>query len=98
MDIFSTFREQTFVWDTQKAAANLAKHSISFERAREVFFDPMGRYRDATADEERRDTCLGRTLRGELLVVIHIEREAEWVRIISARLANRTERKRYEDE
>lgn len=98
MDIFSTFREQTFVWDSQKATANLAKHSISFEMAREVFLDPMAGFQDATADLERRDTCLGRTIRGELLVVVHIEREAEWIRIISARLASRAERERYEDE
>ena len=32
-----------FEWDPQKAAANLAKHKVSFEEAATVFGDPLGR-------------------------------------------------------
>ena len=32
-----------FEWDPQKAAANLAKHKVSFEGAATVFGDPLGR-------------------------------------------------------
>lgn len=30
-----------FEWDEAKAAANLAKHGVSFEDAAQVFFDPL---------------------------------------------------------
>jgi uncharacterized DUF497 family protein len=32
-----------FEWNPQKAAANLAKHAVSFEEAATVFGDPLGR-------------------------------------------------------
>lgn len=32
-----------FGWDPQKASANLAKHTVSFEEAATVFGDPLGR-------------------------------------------------------
>jgi uncharacterized DUF497 family protein len=32
-----------FEWNPQKAAANLAKHTVSFEDAATVFGDPLGR-------------------------------------------------------
>jgi len=31
-----------FEWDAEKAAANLAKHKVSFEEAATVFGDPLG--------------------------------------------------------
>jgi hypothetical protein len=45
-----------FEWDRQKAAANLAKHKVSFEDAAAVFGDPLGRIvADSrhSAEEER---------------------------------------------
>lgn len=30
-----------FEWDDEKAAANLAKHGVSFEEAKTVFADPL---------------------------------------------------------
>jgi uncharacterized DUF497 family protein len=32
---------EEFEWDPSKAAANLAKHKVSFEVAREAFNDPF---------------------------------------------------------
>jgi uncharacterized DUF497 family protein len=32
--------EIQFVWDPKKAKRNLAKHRVSFETAKQVFFDP----------------------------------------------------------
>ena len=32
-----------FEWDPRKAAANPAKHEVSFEEAATVFGDPLGR-------------------------------------------------------
>ena len=41
MDYEFLLDEISFEWNTHKASANLKKHSISFETACEVFFDPF---------------------------------------------------------
>ena len=33
--------EIEFTWDAEKARRNLAKHGVSFEKAKQVFFDPF---------------------------------------------------------
>ena len=86
-----------FDWDRGKAERNLKKHRVSFDEAVTVFYDPLA----ATFDDpdhsvgERRLVTVGRSSRGRLLVVAHIER-GESVRIISARLTTARERKRHE--
>ena len=86
-----------FEWDRAKAERNLAKHRVSFDEAVTVFYDPLA----ATFDDpdhsvgERRFITVGRSSRGRLLVVVHIE-PAEYIRIISARLTTARERKRHE--
>lgn len=35
------YRDVVFEWDEAKAASNLLEHGVSFEAAREVFFDPL---------------------------------------------------------
>jgi len=45
-----------FEWDPEKAAANLAKHGVSFEEALTVFSDPLARIfddEDHSSEEER---------------------------------------------
>jgi len=37
MDVSYPCQGQSFVWDASKAAANLHKHQVSFEKACEVF-------------------------------------------------------------
>lgn len=90
-----------FEWDLVKAAANLAKHGITFEDAAQVFDDPLQRSRqDRTEGGELRWQTLGMaggTL--VLLLVAHTWREdddEEVIRIISARTANTRERHDYE--
>ena len=86
-----------FVWDPGKASRNLRKHRVSFEEAVSVFYDPVS----ATFDDpdhsvgERRLITIGFSARGRLLVVSHTER-GEVLRIISARRATPTERKKHE--
>jgi hypothetical protein len=87
-----------FEWDSQKAAANLAKHRVSFEDAATVFGDPLGR---TVADprhsaEEERLVLLGLSQGKGLLAVMYVDR-GEAVRIISARRATRRERRNYEE-
>jgi hypothetical protein len=87
-----------FEWSALKAARNLRKHGVSFDEASSVFFDPLS----ATGDdpdhslEERRFVTFGMSSSGRLLVVTHME-QYDAIRIITARLATRTERKLYEE-
>jgi len=86
-----------FEWDPGKAKGNLRKHRVSFDEAVTVFYDPLS----ATFDDphhsvdERRLLTVGYSARGRLLVVSHTERKKS-VRIISARPATRSERRRHE--
>lgn len=86
-----------FEWDPGKAAANERKHGIGFETAAEVFFDPFVQVRDATGDHwDHRGAVLGLTTDWHLLCVVYAER-GDVLRLISARMATTTERKRYEN-
>jgi hypothetical protein len=85
-----------FVWDVHKAAANNTKHGVRFEQACEVFLDPLLRIVDASVADEARDGVIGETEAGNLLFVVHVEREDEAIRIISARSATPMERSDYE--
>jgi len=86
-----------FEWDSRKAASNLRKHAVSFEEACEVFFDPLVTLVDAATEDEDRDAAIGMTAGSRLLVVVHILREREVFRIISARPAIPAERRLYEN-
>jgi uncharacterized DUF497 family protein len=92
--------EQIFEWDPRKAVANKRKHGIDFERAREVFFDPL-RSRDIEGHEhgEVRWRTVGE-IGGRLFAVSHtLEEEkdgTEIIRIITARKATPSERRAYE--
>jgi uncharacterized DUF497 family protein len=86
-----------FEWDEQKAAANFAKHGVTFAAACAVFNDPFAvdqEERSMDYDELRR-RIIG-VGNGIFLTVIYAER-GETVRIISARKATRPERQLYEN-
>lgn len=97
MDIHFLYQSQPFVWDLEKASSNLTKHGVRFETACEVFFDPFLRIEDATVDEELRDAAIGLTEDWTLLFVVHLLREGDTIRIVSARPATAQERRAYED-
>jgi len=87
-----------FEWDSQKAAANLRKHGISFELACEAFFDPFVYYLDdETIDGELRETVIGLSSSWQLLYVVYVMRD-EIIRIVSARLVTNVERGTYENQ
>ncbi|MEO6320443.1 MAG: BrnT family toxin [Polaromonas sp.] len=91
-----------FEWDFAKAARNLVKHGVSFETAARVFADPFAMTRqDRIEAGQQRWQTLGMADGLVLLLVAHTVREddsAEVIRLISARRADPTERKRYEQE
>jgi uncharacterized DUF497 family protein len=91
----ATVIEGDFEWDSDKAAANLEKHGISFPEAATVFADPFAVYLDDGMGMGRM-VVIGTSLRERVLFVVHVER-GERDRIISARRATRREREVYEE-
>lgn len=92
--------ELSFEWDPGKAAANAAKHGVTFEEAKTVFHDEHALLIDDPdhSKSEARFILLGRSIRGRVLVVVHCFRQGGTViRLISARPAGRQERKTYEE-
>jgi uncharacterized DUF497 family protein len=90
----------TFAWDSQKAAANIKKHQVSFELAARIFADPFAlTYQDRIENGEYRWQIIGLVDGCLFLLVAHTLEEnnnTEIIRIISARRADAKERKRYE--
>lgn len=89
-----------FEWNDIKSAINKIKHGVSFMEAVTVFSDDFGRLiidPDHSSDEHR-FLLLGMSVNFRLLVVSHCIRENESIRLISARIATRAERKQYEGE
>ena len=88
-----------FLWDPRKAASNQRKHGVGFQEATTVFDDSLSVTvpdPDHSVAEER-FLLLGLSNRRRQLVVAHSE-QSESIRIISARRANRRERRIYEEE
>ena len=88
-----------FTWDLVKAASNLRKHSVAFEDAAEAFDDPFAlSMKERVVDGEERLQLYG--IAGGVLLVVAYTMTAveddEYVRIISARKAERKELRVYE--
>jgi uncharacterized DUF497 family protein len=87
-----------FEWDYPKAVANLAKHGVTFEQARDAFDDPFAiDFVDDRGDYGEERVILLGMVESRLLVVAHTLR-GEKVRIISAREAGPHERRQYHEE
>jgi uncharacterized DUF497 family protein len=72
-----------FVWDDQKARANLLKHGVSFEEAQSVFDDPLA--------------IIAGTAESGRLLLVSFMRRGDSFRIISARELTKSERQAYEE-
>jgi uncharacterized DUF497 family protein len=91
-----------FEWDAEKNRVNQQKHDgIAFEGAALVFDDPHAIFRkDRIVIGEQRWHAIGAAA-GAVLLVVHVYRmenehdKEETVRIISAREANKRERRVY---
>ncbi|MEZ4332006.1 MAG: BrnT family toxin [Myxococcota bacterium] len=87
-----------FEWDESKNAANQRKHRVSFEEAQTVFFDDRAiLIEDPDEMDEDRFILLGLSAGLRILIVCHCYRSQDGtIRIISARKAQREERRDYE--
>ncbi len=96
MNVYFVLNSITFSWDEEKARINPINHDgVTFQQAAEAFFDPFFLV-DASRNDEARDAVIGLDARWNLLYVVHIEQDAESIRIISARKATSQERADYE--
>ena len=92
-----------FEWDDQKNQANIIKHGISFQEAKEIFDDPnLLTYIDDRFDyQETRKLSIGQVFLPKqpiiVVLVVHTDRN-QVTRIISARRASRKERRIYEQQ
>lgn len=93
-----------FEWDASKAASNVQKHGVTFARAAQVFLDPLAItvYDEAHSQYEERWHTMGHDTQGNLLSIAHTyyatSAHTARVRLISARLATKQERRFYADE
>jgi uncharacterized protein len=87
-----------FEWSDAKADSNSKKHGVSFGLAVTVFDDPYALIAPDRKHSvaEAREWIIGEADTG-ILVVIFTRRVEGVIRIISARPANRRERKLYEE-
>ncbi len=86
-----------FEWDDGKNRANLIKHGISFDEASLIFDGPVYTLIDDRFDYgEARMLSIGLIRSVVAVAVVHTDRSGT-TRIISARLANRRERKAYHE-
>ena len=87
-----------FEWDEAKNQSNIRKHLISFEEAQTIFDgEHLTVEDDRFPHSEERYLSLGKLVLAQsslIIAVVHTER-GERTRLISARRANRRERKLY---
>jgi uncharacterized protein len=86
-----------YEWDVSKEKSNIKKHGISFEDAKEALNCRLVIVLKEDSDlGEERYVYLGMCKKLNVLVVVVAYPEEEITRIISARKANKKERKFYE--
>ena len=86
-----------YQWDKNKATSNLKKHGIEFADAVSVFSDELAITIPDNRFDEERFVTIGMDGFGRILVIVFTWR-SEDIRLISARLAERRERKQYEED
>lgn len=86
-------------WDERKARLNEKKHGATFEEVSTVFADFLSLTipDPLHSKREERFVIIGRSEKQRVLIVVHTERGNK-IRLISARLATRHERKTYEED
>lgn len=87
-----------FDWDIHNQTKNKLKHNISAGQIEEVFFDEQQivLFDQKHSQKELRHQVIGQTFDGLLLFVVFTQRGYK-LRPISARKANKKERKIYEN-
>lgn len=89
------FEKATYIWDDCKDTLNYKKHGVFFKTAVKAFKDPekLIRFDQEHSKEEKRYNILGKA--GKVLFIVFVFRNYNTIRLISARIATRAERDRY---
>jgi uncharacterized DUF497 family protein len=83
-----------FEWDENKNRINIENHHVSFSQAAKIFDGDVLEWEDTRKEYgETRIIAIGRS-EGRLLRVVYTERGNK-IRIISARKANKNDRRNY---
>ncbi len=86
-------------WDQAKDESNREKYGLSFEEAADLLrggVDYLEIYDEVHSEEEDRFIAVGPIKRG-VIVVVYTERDDDVLRIVSARMATKNERRSYEE-
>ncbi|MEO6680432.1 MAG: BrnT family toxin [Pseudomonas sp.] len=85
-------------YDKAKNAANKLKHrGVSLADTETVFNDERALTLQDCDHDEQRWIILGQDAKGRVLVVAYTWRDPNYVRIISARIATKNERRQYRE-
>jgi uncharacterized DUF497 family protein len=88
--------EYNFKWDESKRNVNIRKHGIDFSDVVNIFYDDETIIiEDPKQYNERRYIALGLDIKCRTVLVVHVYREIDVIRVISARKANKKERKQF---
>ncbi len=87
-----------FEWDEGNIDKSYEKHGITPNEAEEVFLDKNILFLEDVEHSqwEERKIAIGKVTKGSILFIVFTVRKHK-IRIISARLANRKERRRYNE-
>jgi uncharacterized DUF497 family protein len=91
-------RDDNFEWDDAKAAINLATHGVSFEGARQACHDAFATVREDRRRNYGEDRYVLLGMSQDRLLCVAYTLRGKRIRIISARLAEPHERRRYHEE
>lgn len=82
-----------FEWDQSKDESNRRKHGLGFDDAKSLFTsgnDYLELFDESHSDDEERFVAIG-PIESGVIVIVWTERDAETIRIISARFATKSE-------
>ena len=96
--VSSIKQDDDFEWDDVKAARNRREHNITFEMAREVFKDILAIDWDDDGQDDPEERCVTVGMAENRLLLVSYTLRGDRIRIISARLAEPYERRRYHNE
>ena len=91
--------ELYFEWDERKRQTNLKKHGVDFADVTGIFYDEETIIIEAPEHHnEQRYIALGLDVKNRVVVVVHVYRDVDVIRIISARKADPKERAAFAGE
>ena len=99
MSVYKKLEKCTgFQWDKGNIEKNWLKHSVNPSECEQIFFNiPLVIYNDTShSEKENRYYSLGRTDSDRFIFIVFTIRKNQ-IRIISARVMNRKERKVYKN-